>query len=170
MPQKGFGIFIHFLALSALVLEPTHLQIGSSPQFSGWKQKMFELPPPIKGPVHGSIREYIEVVEILMQNLRGLVFWKHHPKRWSSPVFRTSSTSPGSTWNSGMIYHHSQFKDTPPPNPQKNRILFPGVGTNRKTSETNPTQIFAKKTGRPGANGRRTGRRKPGWQRLLFEP
>ena len=39
-------------------------QIGSSPQFSRWKLKMFELPPPIKGSVHGSIREYIEVVEI----------------------------------------------------------------------------------------------------------
>ena len=30
-----------------------------------------------------------------------------------------------------------------PPNPPKNRTLFPGIGTNMKTSETNPTQICA---------------------------
>ena len=70
--------------------------------------------------------QYIEVVEI-----PGLFFWKHHPKCWSSPVFRTSSTSPGSTWNFWMIYHHSQFKATPPPNPSKKRTLFPGIGTNQ---------------------------------------
>ncbi len=37
---------------SALVVEPTHLknisQIGNLPQFSAWKEKIFELPPPRK--------------------------------------------------------------------------------------------------------------------------